>query len=91
MIVTAYIIELRLYGCFSLKDKRRILQSLLTRLKQKYNISIAELFWQDKIDRAEIGLAIVSQTERFGQQQMQAVVNFIDATDSVEIIQLIPY
>ena len=44
----------------SLKDKRRVLQSLKERLRQKFNVAVAEVGAQNNRQVAELGLATVS-------------------------------
>lgn len=39
--------ECLIYNARSLKDKRAVLQRVLTRIRQKYNVSVAELDYQD--------------------------------------------
>lgn len=46
----------------NLKEKRAILKRIVTRAKQKFNISIAETDYQDLWQRAEISFAIVSSS-----------------------------
>ncbi|WP_145453300.1 DUF503 domain-containing protein, partial [Staphylococcus epidermidis] len=46
--------EFRIYNARSLKDKRSVVKRILTRTKQKYNVSIAEVGHQDIWQRAGI-------------------------------------
>ncbi len=68
MITVIAKIELSLTGVNSLKEKRRILKSLLAGLKNKFNISIAEIDDNDILRKATIGAAIVSNKSSFGNQ-----------------------
>ena len=43
----------------SLKEKRAVLQRMLTRTKQKYNVSIAELDHQDVWQRTTIAMVAI--------------------------------
>lgn len=63
MIVGVSIFELHLPGSRSLKDKRRVVKSLIERLHQRYRISIAETDLHDLHQRAEISMAIVGQKD----------------------------
>jgi uncharacterized protein YlxP (DUF503 family) len=58
----------------SLKEKRRILKSLMTRLRNEFNISIAEVADNDFPRSATIGAATVSNSNRFAHQVMDRVV-----------------
>ncbi|MCM8785894.1 MAG: DUF503 domain-containing protein [Candidatus Omnitrophica bacterium] len=48
----------------SLKDKRRVIQSLQNKIKSKFNVSIAEVDYQDKWQRAVIGLCFVNSEKK---------------------------
>ena len=60
MIIGTCIYDLHLYGTQSLKDKRRILKSIIDRVKNKFNVSIAEVDQQDNWRHAVLGIAVVS-------------------------------
>ena len=49
MIVGLAACEFIIYDAHSLKEKRAVLQRMLTRLKQKFNVSIAEVDFQDTV------------------------------------------
>lgn len=59
MLVATCVIVLRLDGVYSLKDKRSIVKSLTTRLGRQFNLSVAEIDYQDAWHQAAIGLAAV--------------------------------
>lgn len=44
----------------TLKDKRRVVQSIKDRLRNEFNVSVAEVDAQDKHQLAVLGLAMVS-------------------------------
>lgn len=60
MIVGVLRLQLSLPASRSLKDKRRVLQSLLDRLHQQFNVAAAEVDYQDDRRRAEIAVSCVS-------------------------------
>lgn len=59
MIVGICVFELHLPSSRSLKDKRRVVRSMIDRIHQRYRVSIAETGFHDLHQRAEIGLAAV--------------------------------
>ena len=59
MIVGTIDAELLIPGSASLKDKRRVLRSLLDRIRARFNVSTAELDFHDKWQRTRIGIAFV--------------------------------
>ncbi len=60
MIVGISVFELHLPASRSLKDKRRVVKSLIEKLYQRYRVSIAETDFHDLHQRAEIALAAVA-------------------------------
>lgn len=88
MIIGRCLIRLRLFSPNSLKEKRRILKSLIERLKSRYNISIAEIGENDSWQIAEIGIAVVANKAVFADEVINKIVYFIDNFDSVEIIDI---
>ncbi len=74
MIVGVLEMELYIPGASSLKEKRMVLQSLVTRIRKKYNVSIEETDHLDKWQRATLGIAKVSKDTK----SIDRVFNFID-------------
>jgi uncharacterized protein len=56
-------LELHIPGATSLKDKRRVVRSLVERMHHRYRVSVAETDLHDLHQRAEIGLAVVAGSE----------------------------
>jgi uncharacterized protein YlxP (DUF503 family) len=63
--------ELHLEGCRSLKDKRQILRSLKDRLRNKYNVSVAETDHNDLWQRAELTVCVVSNERVHAQDVLR--------------------
>ncbi|EUJ24862.1 DUF503 family protein [Listeria grandensis] len=63
----------------TLKQKRAILKRVLTRAGQKFNISIAEIGFQDKWQRALIGFAVVSESHNQAEKMADTVLVFLDS------------
>ena len=60
MVVGVITWELEIFGCQSLKDKRRVVKSLKDRLHDRFNVSAAETAYQDLWQRAELSASVVS-------------------------------
>ena len=88
-------IELRLPENLSLKGKRRVLKSIATRVKSKFNVSVAEVGNQELWQLATFGICCVSNNNRHANEVLSKVVGFIaDSRFDVEIlnyeIELLP-
>lgn len=86
MIIGSLWIDLHINGAVSLKDKRRIVKSLKDRLKNKFNISIAEIGSLDHWQRAELGIACVGNDRMFIDRTLNLVVQRIVSDPQVMII-----
>lgn len=71
-------IKFVLHGNRSLKDKRRILRTLKDRVKNKFNISVAEVGDQDLWNRMHIGVAAAGSDARYLEGLLTQVVNFVE-------------
>ena len=78
-------LELILDGCFSLKDKRQILRSLLERLRHRFNLAVAEVDGQEHWNRAVIGLACVSNDAAHARRVLDEAMRFIESDGRCEI------
>ena len=71
----------------SLKDKRHTLKSIISRLRNQFNISVSEVDAQDKWQLAVIGIACVSNQNGHASDTLTQVTNFIQNNyPEVEII-----
>ena len=63
-------------GSRSLKEKRRIVRSVKDRLKNRFNVSIAEVEDQDLWQRATLGIAVVGTDEAYVRSVINEVSEF---------------
>ena len=88
-------IELRLPENLSLKGKRRVLKSITSRVRNKFNVSVAEVDDQELWQLAIIGICCVSNNSRYTNEVLSKVVDFIvNSRFEVEVlnyeIELLP-
>ncbi len=72
------------FECFlndsqSLKDKRAILQKIITRLRQRFNVSVAELDFQDKWQRTKIGIVSIASSKTSAEKVVQQALKMVDS------------
>ncbi len=70
-------IRLRLPENLSLKGKRGVLKSITTRVRSKFNVSIAETDDQNLWQLATLGICCVSNNKRYSNEVLSKVVDFI--------------
>ena len=77
MLVATCVIKLELNGVFSLKEKRRIVKSITTRLPQKFNVAVAEVEAQDVWQTAVIALATVGTDAGYCHAVLEKAVAWV--------------
>ena len=70
-------ISLRLPENLSLKGKRQVLKSIVTRVGNKFNVSIAEVDDHDSWQLATLGICCVSNNKRYTNEVLSKVVDFV--------------
>ena len=86
IVVGLCTIELFIADSHSLKDKRQVLLSLKDRLRQKFNLSVAEVDAQDLWQKAVLALACVANDGRHVNQVLDQALNLIKGQPVVEIV-----
>ena len=86
MTVGLCTVELFLHDSHSLKDKRRVLQSVKTRVRDKFNVSIAEVEEQDLWQKAVLGLSCVANESSHVNQVLDQAVNLIRAVPAIQLV-----
>ena len=87
MIVGLCTVELFIPDGHSLKDKRRVLQSVKTRVRDKFNVSVAEVGEQDLWQKAILGLACVANESAHVNQVLDQAVNLIRAVPTIQLLR----
>lgn len=77
MIIAAVKVALHFDQSRSLKEKRRLLKSIIEKVKQRFNVSIAEIADQDLWQKATIGITYPSITKFQAQKQAKTIENYI--------------
>lgn len=80
-------IELFLPAPQNLKEKRAIVKSIVSRLRNKFNVSVAEMNYLDQWQRTELVVAAVANEMSFLQKELSSVVRLVEMTPDVELIR----
>lgn len=73
-------LELRLEHSHSLKDKRHVVKSLAERLRNRFNVAVAEIDFQDLWQRALLAAVTVSSDRVQAEKLLRAVEDEAAAT-----------
>ena len=87
MFVGVCEVDLYISESGSLKEKRFVLQSLKTRIRQKFNVSVAEVGGNDKWQRATLGFSMVANERKILDQTFQKILLYIETDGRSEILE----
>jgi hypothetical protein len=95
MIVGAAVVELHVHGSQSLKEKRGVVRSVVQRLRNRFNVSVAEIGGQDTWQRAVLGIAATGNDRTYVRGQLGKALEFIEdmhlaelTNSDVEVLEL---
>src|SRR5215510_6301233 len=86
MLIAAALIELELSRTDSIKEKRRVVKSILARVEQRFRVSVAEVADQDHRSSICIGCVKVGLDPQKLRSQMEKVIRFVDSLGLAELV-----
>ena len=87
MVVGVCRVEVFVPESISLKTKRRALTSLKQRIRNKFNVSVAEVDNYEKWQRISLGIAMVSNQHGFVDRAVGEILKLIESDSRVEILE----
>jgi uncharacterized protein YlxP (DUF503 family) len=88
LVVGTCLVSLHIPNSGSLKAKRLVLRRVKDRVKNRFNVSIAEVDGFDLWQRTTLGIAIVSRDRRFVDKVISNVIRLIESDTSVSVISI---
>ncbi|MBW1726080.1 MAG: DUF503 domain-containing protein [Deltaproteobacteria bacterium] len=79
-------ITFRLHDCRSLKGKRKIVKSIISRLRNNFNVSVAEVGSNDIYQKAVIGFSLVGNNRKVINSKIDKIFNLAEELNLAEII-----
>jgi len=76
--------EAIIYDTHSLKEKRAVMQRILTRLPNKCNVSVAEVGYQDLWQRTKIAIVTVTSSQVASEKELQKALKIVDSFPEME-------
>lgn len=78
MVVGVGYISVQLFESSSLKDKRRVVRSVIERARSRFNASVAEVDYLDSWQMAGIGFSCVSNSSAHADQMLAEILRFFE-------------
>ncbi len=70
----------------SLKEKRMILHSLKAKLRNKFNVAVAQIGDEDKWQKATFAIVGVERDRRNINSTLSGIINFIEEFNGIDLI-----
>ena len=86
MVIGYGIIQLRIPESGSLKEKRSVLNKVIKRVQNEFNISIAQVGNLDNFNFAQIGFALAGNESRYINGKIDHLLRFIENMQVAEIL-----
>ena len=86
MVVGMMKIILHVHNNRSLKGKRKIVRSIVDKVKHKFNVSIAEVGSNDKWQRIELGVSAVGNDRRHIDASLNNILAYMEGLYLAEIV-----
>jgi len=88
MIIGVVIFDIHLPAVGSLKGKRKIIKSLKDRIRNKFNVSVAEIEAQDLWQKAVLAAAIVSPDKTFANSVLSKVSDLMNGQPEINVTNI---
>ena len=85
MVVSLLLLIVELPETTNIKDKRRVVSGMKSRIQRKFRLSCAEVDLQDSLRFAQVGAPFVSNSREFGEKVLAEVVDFVEDNFPVTI------
>lgn len=85
MIIGVLTLEFRLHGNRSLKGKRKVAQSLKQKLRNKFNVSAAEIEAMDVHDTLVLGVVTTANATERVESRLAKALSMIEAISPAEL------
>jgi len=89
MYAAALRVELRIPEARSLKEKRRVLQSVVSELRNRMSLSVAEIDHHDEWQRSTVGVAIVAGGNTDLENRIAAVERMLGERVDLELLEIV--
>lgn len=86
MVLGVASIDLHFPESGSLKTKRQYLKRIKDRVRNKFNVSIAEVDHNDLWQRTTLGVSVVANQRQFANQVLNGVVDLISKVNDVQLL-----
>jgi uncharacterized protein YlxP (DUF503 family) len=86
MVVGTLRVEFHLHDSHSLKEKRKIVRSMVDKVKHKFNVAVAEIGSNDKWQKIELGISTVGNDRRHIDSSLNNILLYLESLYLAEMV-----
>lgn len=86
MPVAVAMVEISIPFAHSLKDKRHVVKSIIARLRNRFNVSVAEMEYMDIWQRTVLGIACISNDGKVANSEIDKAINYIESGEGEYLV-----
>ncbi|MBW1714297.1 MAG: DUF503 domain-containing protein [Deltaproteobacteria bacterium] len=86
MVIGTLKLSLYIHNNHSLKEKRKVVKGIVARVRNKFNVSVAEVGSNDKWQMIELGISAVGNDRRFVNSSLDTILSFLESLYLGEIV-----
>jgi uncharacterized protein YlxP (DUF503 family) len=86
MVVGSLKVEFHLSDNRSLKGKRKVVRSMVDKVKSRFNVSVAEVGSNDSWQKIELGISAVGNDRRHIDSSLNHILTFLDSLYLAQIV-----
>jgi uncharacterized protein len=88
MTIGLLTVEFMTRGCRSLKEKRAVVKSITAKLKNRFNVSVAETGALNSFRQGGLAVAVVSNNARHANSMLDKALDYIEGLGLVDIAEI---
>ncbi|MCS7258218.1 MAG: DUF503 domain-containing protein [candidate division WOR-3 bacterium] len=86
MSVGLLVVDCHIENGFSLKDKRKVLLGLTKKIRENFNVAIAETKYQDLWQRTELSIVLVNTNYKEIERNYEKIIEFIQKDPRIRVL-----
>ncbi len=86
MVIGAARVELHVHGSQSLKQKRGVVRAISQRLRNRFNVAVAEVGGQGTWQLATLGICTVANDSQSARRRLEKAIDFIEDLHLAEVV-----
>ena len=88
MVIALLTLKLHLPESENLKQKRSVLKSLMDRLKNRFNVSVAEVEDRDLWQSTVIVFAHVNTDKKHADSTLSSILNLVESENDLQVVDV---